>query len=317
MLCNVHDTVGHGALILKGSDYVAGTVYGCLVAKCRGDVASRHRTSAAPLFPPLLSYATQSMPILDMWSQSRRVCWLRLYHRQRESDHGPHADWQVRPRGDGTSGASVVNTQAARGFIDANQFFGNTNNYSNISAGPDDVVLSSTPYVAQSTEGYDPVAALANTGWPLAAFPQALAGKTATQNRLRRREGCSYDHRHHGRMVGLDHRQQFQWWRVRFRHQRRRNELRQPSRSAGQWVGRNRNWHNHFRRCCCEMPFTALMIGNAIQIASGTGFTAGWYFVTGFTSATTVTLDRQPRHRNCCGVEARGRVRGPSDQSRL
>ncbi len=41
-------------------------------------------------------------------------------------------------------------------------------------------------------------------------------------------------------------------------------------------------------------PFTAAMVGNAIYIASGTGFTAGWYFVTGYTSATAVTLDSSP-----------------------
>jgi hypothetical protein len=40
--------------------------------------------------------------------------------------------------------------------------------------------------------------------------------------------------------------------------------------------------------------FTAAMVGNAIQIASGVGFTAGFYFVTAFTSSTTVTLDRSP-----------------------
>jgi hypothetical protein len=40
--------------------------------------------------------------------------------------------------------------------------------------------------------------------------------------------------------------------------------------------------------------FTSAMVGNAIWIASGTGFTAGAYFVTGYTSASTVTLDRSP-----------------------
>jgi hypothetical protein len=40
--------------------------------------------------------------------------------------------------------------------------------------------------------------------------------------------------------------------------------------------------------------FTSAMIGNAIWIASGAGFTVGAYFVTAFTSASTVTLDRSP-----------------------
>jgi Right handed beta helix region len=40
--------------------------------------------------------------------------------------------------------------------------------------------------------------------------------------------------------------------------------------------------------------FTAAMVGNAIQIASGAGFTVGCYFVTAFTNSSTVTLDRSP-----------------------
>jgi hypothetical protein len=40
--------------------------------------------------------------------------------------------------------------------------------------------------------------------------------------------------------------------------------------------------------------FTSAMVGNCIQIVSGSGFTAGFYFVTAFTSSTAVTLDRSP-----------------------
>jgi hypothetical protein len=40
--------------------------------------------------------------------------------------------------------------------------------------------------------------------------------------------------------------------------------------------------------------FTSAMIGNCIQIASGTNFQAGVYFVTAFTNANTVVLDRSP-----------------------
>ena len=40
--------------------------------------------------------------------------------------------------------------------------------------------------------------------------------------------------------------------------------------------------------------FTAAMIGNALQIASGTNFIAGIYFITAFASATSITLDRAP-----------------------
>jgi parallel beta helix pectate lyase-like protein len=40
--------------------------------------------------------------------------------------------------------------------------------------------------------------------------------------------------------------------------------------------------------------FTSAMVGNALWIASGAGFTVSAYFVVGFTSASTVTLDRSP-----------------------
>lgn len=39
--------------------------------------------------------------------------------------------------------------------------------------------------------------------------------------------------------------------------------------------------------------FTSAMVGNAMHI-TGTGQTTGWYFVTAYTSASTVTLDRSP-----------------------
>lgn len=40
--------------------------------------------------------------------------------------------------------------------------------------------------------------------------------------------------------------------------------------------------------------FTAAMVGNCVRIASGTNFTAGYYFVTAYTDTHTVTLDRSP-----------------------
>jgi hypothetical protein len=40
--------------------------------------------------------------------------------------------------------------------------------------------------------------------------------------------------------------------------------------------------------------FTLAMVGNAIWIASGAGFTVGAYFVTAYTSASQITLDRSP-----------------------
>jgi hypothetical protein len=39
--------------------------------------------------------------------------------------------------------------------------------------------------------------------------------------------------------------------------------------------------------------FTSAMVGNALSL-SGSGFTTGWYFVTGYTDASHVTLDRSP-----------------------
>lgn len=40
--------------------------------------------------------------------------------------------------------------------------------------------------------------------------------------------------------------------------------------------------------------FTSAMVGNAIQIVSGTNVTNGYYFVTGYTSSNSVTIDRAP-----------------------
>jgi hypothetical protein len=40
--------------------------------------------------------------------------------------------------------------------------------------------------------------------------------------------------------------------------------------------------------------FTAAMIGNAINISSGTGFTAGFYFITAVADTNTATVDRTP-----------------------
>lgn len=40
--------------------------------------------------------------------------------------------------------------------------------------------------------------------------------------------------------------------------------------------------------------FTSAMVGNAIQIVSGTNVTNGYYFVTGYTSSGSVTVDRAP-----------------------
>lgn len=40
--------------------------------------------------------------------------------------------------------------------------------------------------------------------------------------------------------------------------------------------------------------FTAAMVGNAIQISSGTNFTAGFYFIVTYTNTNTVTVDRDP-----------------------
>lgn len=40
--------------------------------------------------------------------------------------------------------------------------------------------------------------------------------------------------------------------------------------------------------------FTSLMVGNGFNIVSGTNFTAGFYFIIGYTDGNTVTLDRTP-----------------------
>jgi hypothetical protein len=179
LYCNIHDAVGNGIFVGKGGDLSSTLVYGCLVAKCRGVGIGLNPSGGAPSNFGVLRNTVDGnlghgVNIQDYSQMSGIQIASNLI-----TNHTQSGKFGLAVT---ASGASVAATQANRGFIDGNQFFGNTNgNYSNISAGPDDVVLGSTPYAAQSTEGYDPVAALANTGFPLVAFPQALAGMTATQ----------------------------------------------------------------------------------------------------------------------------------------
>jgi hypothetical protein len=51
------------------------------------------------------------------------------------------------------TGTATTN-ERLRKYIDWNVFYNNTTNYLNLSAGPNDTVLASDPYVAQSTEDY-------------------------------------------------------------------------------------------------------------------------------------------------------------------
>lgn len=55
--------------------------------------------------------------------------------------------------------------------------------------------------------------------------------------------------------------------------------------------------------------FTSAMVGNCIRIASGTNFQAGYYFVTAYTDANTVTLDRTPTSGGA-GTGGTGRLGG-------
>src|SRR5205814_2364059 len=54
--------------------------------------------------------------------------------------------------------------------------------------------------------------------------------------------------------------------------------------------------------------FTSAMVGNTINIASGTNFTAGFYEITAFTNSNTVTLDRAPT--TAAGAAGTGSVGG-------
>lgn len=56
--------------------------------------------------------------------------------------------------------------------------------------------------------------------------------------------------------------------------------------------------------------FTPAMVGNAIQIAGGTGFTAGFYFITQVTDANNVVLDRTPASSTTAASAATGYVGG-------
>lgn len=55
--------------------------------------------------------------------------------------------------------------------------------------------------------------------------------------------------------------------------------------------------------------FTNAMVGNCFRISAGTNFTAGYYFVIGYTNGNTVTLDRSATPAGA-GVSGVGRVGG-------
>lgn len=59
--------------------------------------------------------------------------------------------------------------------------------------------------------------------------------------------------------------------------------------------------------------FTSAMVGNAIRIASGTNFQAGYYFITAYTDTNTVTVDRTPSSGGA-GSSGAGRVGGAARQ---
>lgn len=56
--------------------------------------------------------------------------------------------------------------------------------------------------------------------------------------------------------------------------------------------------------------FTSAMVGNSIKIRSGTNVVPGYYFITGFTSSTAVTLDRAPDNGGGAINGASGKVGG-------
>lgn len=56
--------------------------------------------------------------------------------------------------------------------------------------------------------------------------------------------------------------------------------------------------------------FTSAMVGNTINLSSGTNLTTGFYEITGFTSSTTVTLDRSPDNGGGGVSAATGKVGG-------
>lgn len=55
--------------------------------------------------------------------------------------------------------------------------------------------------------------------------------------------------------------------------------------------------------------FTSAMIGNAIRIASGTNFTAGYYWITGYTDTNTITVSVSPTP-SAAGSAGNGKIGG-------
>ena len=82
--------------------------------------------------------------------------------------------------GQNVATGSVSANALFQGFFDYNWYYGNTTDFLNLTYSAHDTHGTNPNYVAQSTEGYTPGSVAYNSGFPVAAFPQAISGNAAS-----------------------------------------------------------------------------------------------------------------------------------------
>ena len=169
--CNVHDTIGPGVQIDN-----SGQIADSIVAKCGGDsvtVGSAAGSGIQSVTNLTIDGSTGNGIVFSTQaalSQTRvQNCII--------SNHTTAGKYAITV----SAGTQAANDRV-KALVDYNVLYNNAGNYNAISPGAHDTVLSSDPYVGQSTENYTLKPGVLGTtnAFPGATFPQHGSGQTAT-----------------------------------------------------------------------------------------------------------------------------------------
>ncbi|HEV2674171.1 MAG TPA: right-handed parallel beta-helix repeat-containing protein [Aliidongia sp.] len=173
--CNIHDTVGHGVRMLNR---LGNHVSDSIIAKCRGDgltldsSVQNTDTGSCAIQNVTIDANTGNGILIDGPNALQEVAVFNC-HITNHTGSGKY--------GLTCSFGTLTSNDALKGYVDRNNFFGNTTDRNTISAGPNDTAYD-PQYAAQSTEGYNVSLNSRAKGQPILAFPQALAGMTASES---------------------------------------------------------------------------------------------------------------------------------------
>ena len=169
--CNIHDTIGPGVSI----SYMASIAH-TIIAKCGGDsltVTSDSADRGVDVHNCTIDGSTGHGIVFSsqLGLQNVRVINCIISNHTGASKNAITV----------SAGTQAANDRV-KGVVDWNTLYNNAGNYNAISPGAHDTVLSSDPYVGQSTENYTLKLGVLGTAnaFPGAAFPQHGSGQTAT-----------------------------------------------------------------------------------------------------------------------------------------